>query len=1646
MVVLKRLSAAQRDGDTILAVIRGTAINQDGRSSGLTAPSGPAQQRVIRRALADGGVDPGQVGYIEAHGTGTHLGDPIEIGALNAVFHDRSDPLWVGSVKTNFGHLEATAGVAGLIKVILGLQQGKIPPNLHFHTPNPYIDWQDSPVKIPTTLIDWPAAQCIAGISSFGISGTNAHLVVEAAPALSITAPPQQRDQPYQLLPLSAKSADALLALVNKYQAFLANNQTTLPDLCYSAQVGRSHFEYRLGLVADSVQSLQAKLAAVAADWPANGAAALTSPDVSRGFAPAHQPTPKIAFLFTGQGDQYVGMGRELYASEASFRATLDRCEAIAQEALGRSLHELLYPAAPPDHHDLQQSHPCAQAANFALQCALVALWRSWGIQPDYVLGHSLGDFAAAYAAGVLSLEDGLRLVIKRGQLMATATGAMLWVLTTEERVAPYLTPYADIAVGVISGPRSLVLSGGAASMHKLAAELYAAGFTCRPLDIPVAAHSPLLDPVLADFEAAVRNVTLHPPQITVVSSMTGQVVTTELTDPAYWRRQLRNTVRFADGVQTLHAHGCTAFLEIGPKPTLLNLVEQTLDAAPGSITEATDQPATLSPCHPLLLPSLREGRSDQQQILSSLGALYAHGTPIDWQWLHQPAQRRKVTLPTYPFQRQSYWVKRSKAGHDQSATAALRPLVQRMLRLPQQKALIFESDFSVAALPFLADHRVFDTVISPGACQLATVLTAVDLARPTACIRLTDVTLPQTLVLPTTGERTVQLHLAPVAAPSAERQQEFTLISFDPASPETQPEAQPEVQPPTHLQGYLATIADTPTITLRTLQQRFASAASVNLDNFYGAQMATSAVALGPSFQWLTRLWRQEVDGRVETLGELHLPMVIEEFARYLLHPALLDGAFHVATSATTTMATDASTEGSATMLPFALRALHFYKPAPATPPQQSWWCHATAVAPYQWDLTLFDSAGNLLLTVAGFTVRPATPEAVQGKSVWRDWLYQLRWQPRAVVAAPPEHELSPAAKAPATWLLFADSGALGETVADRLRKGGATVTLVQAGAAWASGEGERFVINPTVVADYEQLLATQSHFDQILYLWGLDLPTPAADPSVAVAAQQGCDALLHLVQALLHQRVTPKNFWLVTQNAQQVIDNDTVTGVPQAALWGMGKTIALEHPELNCRLLDLGDEAGASQVALLYATLHDHDPALRAEKLLALRTQPNSPQCYVARLTRADAKPTEALTISKAGSYLITGGANGIGLVIARWLAEQGAGHLLLVGRSQPKAAAEAQLAAIRALGTELTIAQADVTNRPQLAQLIAEVDARYPLRGVVHSAGVLDDGAILHQRPERFARVLAPKVLGAWHLHELTKAHHLNFFVLFSSGAGLLGSRGQANHAAANSWLDAFAHYRQAQGLPALSINWGAWAEVGAAADLVRNNQAQMAAQGLGFMTPAQGIAAFGALLQQALTQVAVLPIAWHKRQQSEQVADPFYTEFIQSPAATATGAAPTSAVEQAVQASFRQQVEASPLAERRPLLVAHIQATVAKILGMSATPAAKVGFTELGMDSLMALELRRRLERTLQLTLPSTIAFEYPTTERLATYLLQEALAAPSSMPDTPLVNGVETLSVNGTAPAVAVGALAAETELSGEELLAFIAQEFKEAFQ
>ena len=663
MVVLKRLSDALADGDNILALIRGSAINHDGPSGGLTVPSATAQAALIRQALENGKVEPHEVHYIDAHGTGTALGDPIEVRALSTVFGQRTTPLVVGTVKTNLGHLEEAAGITGLIKVILAMHHAEIPPNLHFHHPSPHIDWARIKLQVPTARTPWPqtdageagTAKKIAGVSSFGLGGSNAHVVVEAAPAAGgadASAPPPLARSTH-LLTLSAKTGAALQALAQAYAEFLQVQPTVdLGDLCYTAYQGRSHFAQRLSIMATSVAQLQANLAAYATGKLAPGMHQATS-------AEEHAP-PKVAWLFTGQGSQYVGMGRTLYAESPLFRDVIDRCDNVMQQTLGRSLVELLYPAAPPAHNDLMESHPCGQAVNFALECALADLWRSWGIQPTLVLGHSLGDFAAAYTAGVLTLEDGLRLVIARGQLMARAVGSMVSVLATAAEVAPLLADYPDVTIGVINGPKSVVISGGASNVALATAHLQAAGYKTRKLEIPVAAHSPLLDPLLDEFEAVVRGITLTPPQLPVISSMTGQRVTDALTDPRYWRQHLRNPVRFADGVATLAAEGCTIFLEIGPKPTLLSMVEPIYES------QITHHESRIPP---VLLPSLREDQPDWQQLLTSLGALYVHGLTFDWAGVDAGNSRRKIVLPTYPFQRQRYWLAPHELAQQEGAT-----------------------------------------------------------------------------------------------------------------------------------------------------------------------------------------------------------------------------------------------------------------------------------------------------------------------------------------------------------------------------------------------------------------------------------------------------------------------------------------------------------------------------------------------------------------------------------------------------------------------------------------------------------------------------------------------------------------------------------------------------------------------------------------------------------------------------------------------------------------------------------------------------------------------------------------------------------------------------------------------------------------
>jgi acyl transferase domain-containing protein len=685
VLVLKRLSDAVAAGHNVLALPRGSATNHNGRSSGLTVPSGPAQQEVIRTALRNAGVDPSEIGYLEAHGTGTAVGDPIEAGALGAVFAGRPSPLLVGSVKTNCGHLEWAAGVCGLIKVILSMDRGVIPMNLHFRRPNPLIPWDKLPIRIVTEPTPWPAGKRIAGVSLFGFGGTNAHVIVEQAPARphgGLTprrSPGLVADRPMHLLTLSTKSEAALRQLAGRVaEAADRVPSEAVGDFCYSANTGRSQFDYRLATPARSNRDLAAGLREFA-DHKAAPAVKTKR---------ATNEVPGLAMQFTGQGPQRPGMGRELYETQPVFRRALEQCGALLRGSLDRPLLDLLCPESGPWIDETKYTQP----ALFAIEYALAQLWQSWGVVHDAVLGHSVGEYVAACIAGVFDLADALKLIAARGRLMQALPhdGAMFAVRTAEARVAPLLEPFREVAsIAAVNGPNDVVISGQTRALESIAAALTDQGVHVQRLNVSHAFHSPLMEPMLEEFAAVASAVPFRERRLTLISNVTESEVGEEIAQAGYWVRHVRQTVRFADSIQAAAAHGCGIFLEARPQPVLCGMGRLCLPSG-----------------NELWLPSLYSKQGDWAQILDSAAELWVRGGTIDWDGFDHEYPPRKIALPTYPFERQRYWFPSVGTGPAQGR-GAVRPLVDSLSRSPLVKETVISASLGVANQAYLADHKV---------------------------------------------------------------------------------------------------------------------------------------------------------------------------------------------------------------------------------------------------------------------------------------------------------------------------------------------------------------------------------------------------------------------------------------------------------------------------------------------------------------------------------------------------------------------------------------------------------------------------------------------------------------------------------------------------------------------------------------------------------------------------------------------------------------------------------------------------------------------------------------------------------------------------------------------------------------------------
>ncbi len=638
MVVLKRFSDAIRDGDNILGVIRGSAVNQDGPSSGLTVPNGSAQMAVIRQALENAKVKPEQISYLEAHGTGTALGDPIEVRGINNVLcKDRStdNPLMVGSVKTNIGHLEIAAGMASLLKVILSLKNQEIPPHLHFKELNPDLAAAATALKIPTASLPWQRTEepRRAGISAFGLSGTNAHIIIEEPPQLSFN--PSEVDRPAHLLTLSAKSDDALDDLAQKWVNYLEKNpQLNLADLAFSANTGRGQFNHRLAILAKSTLEAKDSLTAFTQKQPCLNV-------FSQAVAKSRQN--KIAFLFTGQGSQYADMGRQLYETQPTFRHALEECDRLLQPYLEKSLLEVLY-----SDSSLLDQTAYTQPALFAIEYALYKLWQSWGIKPDGVLGHSVGEYVSACVAGVYSLEEGIKLIAERGRLMQSLPqkGAMAAIFAPIETVKSVISPYGDqVEIATINSSENIVISGDQEAINQIKADVESQSIEVRPLQVSHAFHSGMMQPILAEFKVIAAKISYKTPQLDWISTVTGEEISQAVTED-YWCQQVRQCVQFAPAIETLASQGYNLFIEIGSHPILTRLGQKTL----------------ANPDY-LWLSSLQRGQDDWQILLQSVAKLAVSGVNIDWNGFDKDYARLRLPLPTYAFQKQPYWLTVGEPG-----------------------------------------------------------------------------------------------------------------------------------------------------------------------------------------------------------------------------------------------------------------------------------------------------------------------------------------------------------------------------------------------------------------------------------------------------------------------------------------------------------------------------------------------------------------------------------------------------------------------------------------------------------------------------------------------------------------------------------------------------------------------------------------------------------------------------------------------------------------------------------------------------------------------------------------------------------------------------------------------------------------------
>ncbi len=1864
IVILKRLSDAEKDGNNILAIIKGSAVNQDGRSNGLTAPNRLSQEKVIHSALHDAKISPNEIDYIETHGTGTSLGDPIEVQALTEVFGNeiKDKEIILGAVKSNIGHLETAAGIAGLIKVVLSLKNKFIPRNINFNRINPLIPIEKIPFKIPTENIKWKTHNLkrIAGVSSFGFGGTNAHVILEEYLQKEIKKNNIKR--PLNILTVSAKDEDVLEKYISTHHKYITEKQNIdLTDYCYTANTGRAVFENRAAFVFKDKDELLEKLKDNSPDSFSNN-------QILKEI--------KVAFLFTGQGAQYIKMGEELYKTEPAFKKEFDKCNEILNNYLEHSLFDVVF--NPEKNNEEIHNTAYTQPALFAVEYSLAKLWQSWGANPDYMIGHSVGEYVAAVLADVMSLEDGLKLIAARGRLMQSLPqdGEMVAVFDTEKNVKSIIAKYTDkVSIAGINGPNNIVVSGERNSVKEIVSELEKKGIKVTYLKVSHAFHSPLMNPILNEFEKIANEIKFNKAAVPFVSNLTGNLIDTEkILDAKYWSEHIREAVQFNKGMKTLASIGVDVFLEIGPHPVLTGMGQGCLP----------DSKA-------LWLPSLRRKRNDWEIILQSLANLYTFGYKINWKNFNKDYGRKYLFIPTYPFKKERYWLENSSLNKKHNTNYRLKeydfehPLLHKKIDSPFIDKIVYETLLNENSLSIIKDHKIFGMPLLPATAFAELSYAAATKTFGTDNILIENLKIFEGIVFDKSKTTNIQIAFDKLENGKGE----FQIFSRNENTDWL-----------LNATGYtkIAENAKNSKIEISNIIERCTKFNDTKLENFYNT-MNDHGFQHADSMRLIKELWHSEN----EAIGLFEIKEKnLDEVENYLLHPSLTDAG----TQLFAAMLSEHSdiVNGNGIYLPVEIEKFRIYKNNVSkvwgyvTKPE-----NLNKKKVLKSNITLLEKDGTIVAEIIGIQYKFTTFE-ILSKLLLKDtekWIYKFDWIRKDIVNSATSLE--------GLWLIFEDKAGLSKKIKTAIEsKGGETLLFNHNSELLTTENNEKLDALFSLLKNEKQ-----KSLKGIIYLPSLDYKFIEEPDTEELIAQQKklLGKTLQMLQSLASAGfLTSPKVLLLTNNVQHNSNNGKKTNLIQAPLIGLSNVAHVEFPELQFVTIDIDnlnsdkiadilskellsednetqisynkderlvaritssnqegeirnqqtpqrleihekgildniklvplkrEEPAEGEVEIrVYATglnfrdvlnaldLYPGDPGLLGgecsgiitavgkgvnefkigDKVLGVASgsfathvvtnenlivhKPENisfeeaasvPIVYltayytlhklanvqkgesvlihaatggvglaaiqVAKMLGAKifgtagndtkrsvlssegvelimdsrsldfaeqvmeytegsgvdvilnsfsgkyiekglsilSKNGRFLEIGKRGiwnhekvknfrkdieyftiaiddiseknpkliknmlldiieniengkltpirneifpledavqvfrymrrakhigklilnqkiedkkadnknipqiipdaTYLITGGRGALGLLVAKWLINKGAKNLILAGRSEPNESVKLRIAELIKTGANIILPNVDVSDFKEMKNMFnkyfGDKSDLPQLKGIIHAAGVLDDGIILQQSWERFDKVFKPKVRGAWNLHLLTKQHSLDFMIYFSSVASIFGSPGQANYAAANSFMDILASYRRKNGLPAQSINWGPWDSDGMAEKSNTNKN------GINKITPFQGLYLLDKMFDKNHIQAAVVSINWEKF--SEQLFEnkniPLFEYFV----ITKEGSKKkTTTIPRLI--GILEKVDDD---KKINVIKEFLSDNIKKVLGMNGTQKLNTAkpLSEMGIDSLMGLEIKKIIDNALGKNLPATLVFNYPTIDALANYILSDVL--------------------------------------------------------